>query len=261
MASANRREGRQTSRSTGGRSTGDGEDGETGDDSADWESVKNCFLGAIEAMERMQQPKRLRIDSQHSSSSSSNSLAGSRSQGSAASILRSASKSTSSTSGPSREASGHQNPRGAFRELKAIFGRSNHCKPLKQITAGSNKNAKTWTKDVVCLCFQDDDKVPGTAERMQLARLNIGLRRVDFLLDGDAKHIHEKIMLAFPQLEKCGGYTLLRTADCTKELLEIDDSQLDVVYLEDIVRQAKLYVRPLQCDISCPEEEKEVSKS
>ena len=111
--------------------------------------------------------------------------------------------------------------------------------------------AGTWTKEVICLkdCYQDT--APTTEEKMELARMNLGLRKLVFSAEGDASHIHDVILDAYPVIEDCGGYTLLRVSDNSKNLIEIEGPQdgLNVPFLKDILRQAKMYVRPLQVDI------------
>ncbi len=63
---------------------------------------------------------------------------------------------------------------------------------------------------------------------------------------------HDIIMQQFPVLETCGGYTLLRLAENSHKMVEIEgpDSGNSVSFLRDIVNQAKLYIRPLQKDIT-----------
>ena len=92
---------------------------------------------------------------------------------------------------------------------------------------------------------------PSLEERMMLAKANLGLKKLTFEGDGDSYHVHTIIMEAFPVLNECGGYSLLRTSDKTRDLLLIDGPEggIDVYFLRDILRQAKLYVRPLQCNI------------
>lgn len=82
--------------------------------------------------------------------------------------------------------------------------------------------------------------------------MGLGLREVIFDGDGDAAHIHEVITAEFPVLELCGCYSLLRLGANSRDLVGIEgpDSDLMVTFLKDIVRQAKLYVRPPQCDIT-----------
>lgn len=82
--------------------------------------------------------------------------------------------------------------------------------------------------------------------------MGLGLSEVVFNVDGDAEHIHQVLLEKFPVLESCGGYSLLRLAENSHSMVEIEgpDSGLTVPYLKDIVNQAKLYIRPLQKDIT-----------
>lgn len=116
--------------------------------------------------------------------------------------------------------------------------------------------ANTWKKDTVCLRFRDQTKGPDCSEKMELARIGLGLKEVCFDVDGDAIHIHTLLLVAFPQLEKCGGYTLLRLATNSTDLLEIQPPKggMTVRYLRDIVKSARLFVRPLQADIECEDD-------
>ena len=70
--------------------------------------------------------------------------------------------------------------------------------------------------------------------------------------NGDAQHIHSVIMKEFPVLTMCGGYTLLRLAENSHNMVEIEgpDNGMTVQYLKDILNHAKLYIRPLQKDIT-----------
>ena len=82
--------------------------------------------------------------------------------------------------------------------------------------------------------------------------MGLGLSEAVFNCGGDAEHIHSVILQLFPVLESCGGYTLLRLAENSHTMVEIEgpDSGITVPYLRDILNQAKLYIRPLQKDIT-----------
>lgn len=102
--------------------------------------------------------------------------------------------------------------------------------------------------------FKDQSKGPDTLEKMELAKLGLGLKDV-FSIDGDALHIPSVLLDAFKQLDDCGGYTLLRLATNSTSLIEIKPPKgwMTVRYLKDIVKSAKLFVRPLQTDIESEE--------
>ena len=58
-----------------------------------------------------------------------------------------------------------------------------------------------------------------------------------FNSDGDAEHIYHVLLEKFPVLESCGGYTLLRLAENSHGMVEIEgpDSGMTVPYLKDII--------------------------
>ena len=69
------------------------------------------------------------------------------------------------------------------------------------------------------------------------------------LSDRDAEHIHQTLLGTFPILAECGGYSLLRLGENSHTMVEID-GPLSVSYLKDLLNHAKLYVRPLQKDVT-----------
>ena len=79
--------------------------------------------------------------------------------------------------------------------------------------------------------------------------MGLGLTK---LITGDADHIHCELLSKLPFLEKCGGYTLLRLGENSHSLIEIEgpETGITVSFLKDVLNQAKLYVRPLQSDIT-----------
>lgn len=142
----------------------------------------------------------------------------------------------------------------AYEEHRRLFG----YQPSKVYTGRSStskskvkKKACMWTKEVVCLKECDQDTSPTTEEKIQLAQLNLGCKKLVFGSESDATEVHYTILTAFPILSECGGYTLMRTSDNSRTLVSIEgpDGGITVPFLKDILRQAKLYVRPLQCDI------------
>ena len=78
-------------------------------------------------------------------------------------------------------------------------------------TFSSQKRARisTWKKETVCLRYKDQTKAPDTLEKMELAKLGLGLKELSLDADDDAMHIHGVLLEAFKELAHCGGYTLL----------------------------------------------------
>ena len=143
----------------------------------------------------------------------------------------------------------------ASQSKERIGAKRKQSKSVVGDTKRKKKTQQTWKKDVLCLRLCDQETNPSTEEKMHLAKLGLGLKQLVFDSDGGPQHIHDVCIDHFPGLLKCGGYTLLRLSDHSKtNLIEIEspDSGMTVPYLKDILRQAKLFIRPLQCDI--PEE-------
>ena len=109
-----------------------------------------------------------------------------------------------------------------------------------------------WRKATICLRDKDQICKPSAEEKMELAKLGLGLAELTFDYNGDAEHIHSILLSQFPQLEACGGYTLMRLKENSYDLVEIEYpvKGLNVSYLKDILNQAKLYIRPLQRSIA-----------
>jgi len=87
--------------------------------------------------------------------------------------------------------------------------------------------------------------------------MGLGLKKLTFNAAGDSQHIHDIIVSNFPVLDSCGGYALLRLKENSKKLVPIDSPDCGITgpFLKDILRQAKLYICPLQCDVSAEEAE------
>lgn len=144
-----------------------------------------------------------------------------------------------------------------YEEHRRLFGYqaskeySGFSKPPKRSKAKGKKKAATWTKDVICFKYCDQDASPTTEEKMELARLNLGPNKLILGAESDASEVFETILAEFPILDDCGGYTLMRVSENSRSLVAIEGPSggVDVPFLRDILRQAKLYIRPLQCDL------------
>lgn len=77
----------------------------------------------------------------------------------------------------------------------------------------------TWTREVICLKGCDQETSPSTEKKIKLVQLNLGLRKLVFGMDDNANHIHNVILNAFPILDKCGRYTLMRVSENSHNLI------------------------------------------
>ena len=71
--------------------------------------------------------------------------------------------------------------------------------------------------------------------------------------DGDAQAIYDELLLQFPKLNEAGGFELLRTQDKGSKTLHIIDmpqQSYSVPYLRAVVHSARIFIRPLQRDLS-----------
>ncbi len=64
--------------------------------------------------------------------------------------------------------------------------------------------------------------------------------------------IHFELTEAFPKLKEAGGFEFLRVSDRSRtlEIIPLPPEGYTVSYLKDVVQQAKLYVRPIQKNLS-----------
>ena len=80
--------------------------------------------------------------------------------------------------------------------------------------------------------------------KIKLAQMGLGFKEMKFNVDGDASFIHSTIINAYPDLEFCGGYCLMRLCSGSSDLVKIEPPRigLHVCYLCDILQFAKLSI-------------------
>ena len=172
---------------------------------------------------------------------------------------RSLSRSYSSPhqSGPSREnnALGPQQRPSVSTELRGLFNWSGRGKRRKKTFSSGpakkkTKKLQTWTHSWVCLSGTGDDLVP---ERVSLKMAGLGESRFAVDVSATAQEVCDALEAQFPKLPQGGGFELLRTEEgCPRELavIPIPDGGYTVDYLKAVVHNAKIYIRPLQTDLS-----------
>ena len=114
----------------------------------------------------------------------------------------------------------------------------------------SVEKKKYWNHECVCLARRNDNTIPSPQEKMDLAELGLGLKRLAFDCNASQREIDSVIYDAFPQLST-RGYKLLRTASKRKNLVVIKTPPdgMTVLYLRDLLQQSKLFLRPTLEDI------------
>ena len=126
-------------------------------------------------------------------------------------------------------------------------------KSASSVPKTKKKRLSTWSHDFVCLWSTSTTKPPSCLEIADLIRAGLGRKQIT-LFDGDGSHeLHREILHTFPRLSEGGGYELLRVAESGQRNLCVIPSPSDgysVSCLREVLRQAKVYIRPVQNDLS-----------
>ena len=175
---------------------------------------------------------------------------------------------SSSSAGPSYYASpvgtsGSSQHASVAREVRSLFNWTSRGKATKlgKRKASSSvfrqskkgKRGNTWTHSWVCLSGTADDAVPDATERATLKMAGLGECRFPVDSSSTAQDLCSALEAQYPKLVEGGGFELLRAEEgCPRELvaIPIPESGYTVDYLKAIVHNAKLYIRPLQSDLS-----------
>ncbi|CAG2233619.1 unnamed protein product [Mytilus edulis] len=138
-----------------------------------------------------------------------------------------------------------------------IDGKNMHSRKKKSKASGTN--SRSWTVTVVCLADKEAKTVPSPTEREILFKAGLGHRKIRFQTDDTEAIVMEKIVsdetidnetIGFPQLKQCGGFELLICRQNSREL-NLVECEWNVRNLRCYLGpQAKLYIRPIQKNIS-----------
>ena len=102
--------------------------------------------------------------------------------------------------------------------------------------------------------------LPDGAKRSTLQIPGLG-EKITFDAFADSQEIYYDLLSYFPQLRDAGGFELMRTSEGGGKQLEViatPDSGYDVPFLKAVVHHAKIYIRPLQNNLSLSPFKKEV---
>ena len=75
---------------------------------------------------------------------------------------------------------------------------------------------------------------PSSEEKIELAKIGLGLSEALFNVDGDAEHIHKMIVEKFPVLESCGGCTFLRLVENSHNMVEIEGPDSGILIVPNV---------------------------
>ncbi len=141
----------------------------------------------------------------------------------------------------------------------------NHGKRKSAGTAkcGSKKKYRigTWTHVFVCVADTTQELVPDSDLRGRLMMAGLGEKKIQFTIDAEAQDINFELSSQFPKLRHAGGFELLRAQEGGGKVLTpiaAPQSGYCVTYLKQVVHNAKIYIRPLQRDLSLESDNDEV---
>ena len=81
-------------------------------------------------------------------------------------------------------------------------------------------------------------------------------------LEANAHDISSELSFHFPKLKSAGGFELMKTQEGGGKLLspiQVPQTGYSATYLKSVVHDAKIYIRPLQQDLSLESVSDEVS--
>ncbi|CAB4014107.1 Hypothetical predicted protein [Paramuricea clavata] len=120
-------------------------------------------------------------------------------------------------------------------------------------------NVKCLTRKFVCLSDKDQQEVPEREEMRELLVHGLGEIKVAIPEDANEKAIRDILIESFPKLKDSGGFELMYT-ECRKKDLSVippGPDGISMKYLASFIAQGKIYVRPIQQDLSIEEDEVE----
>lgn len=135
---------------------------------------------------------------------------------------------------------------------------------FKSSSKSKRKKIPTWTHTFVCLSRTDDDMIPDADYRAELQIAGLGEQHITFLACADMHDIFSELSYQFPRLVECGGFELLRASDGGGKQLNViasPESGYTASYLRAVVHHAKIFIRPLQKNLSLEPIKDGVSKT
>lgn len=116
------------------------------------------------------------------------------------------------------------------------------------------KLPNTWTRTFVCLGQMSDNGVPSTGYKSQLSSASLGEKKITFEKKSSGGYFHEKLLESYLKLKEGGDCELISTKFRSTSKLEIlqprGNGGHNVLDLKEMVSSAKIYVRPLQKELS-----------
>ena len=221
------------------------------------QKAKDFLLRAVESLTESNSS----VDGQAAGSGSSSASCNTRSQSRSQSLSQSLalSQSRSQSRSPSLPTQHSQSQPASTPRISSVIGERNRLfnfnSKRKAPKMKKQRKLSCWTHDFICLSRTTDFRTPTSLETGELLRAGLGKRQISLLESGDSNEVHSEIIRTFPKLEEGGGYELLRVGDGSGQrnqllLIPSPPEGYTVNYLKEVLRQAKVYIRPMQRELT-----------
>ncbi|XP_061171814.1 uncharacterized protein LOC133181305 [Saccostrea echinata] len=184
---------------------------------------------------------------------------------------------TPSTSRPSAPEQNELGVDHLRRQRNLLFSRSSTSRKRKDVADPdkcvqvNKRSYRGWTVSVMCLSDKNSTRVPTADEKELLLKAGLGLKKMKFgLMDGETEVIQKLSSdetdendecLGFPQLKTCGGFELMRSQSNSR-ILTLIDIEWSVRNLKACIgSQGKLYIRPIQMNLSTESKKKKLEST
>ena len=140
-------------------------------------------------------------------------------------------------------------------------GKRKHKASQNSGSRTKKKKIQTWTHTFVCLSNTSQEYLPDGDERASLQIAGLGEKKITLYSSSAAHEINEELLYSFPKLSHAGGFELLRVPEGGGKHLDVvaaPEYGYTVSYLRAVIHHAKIYILPLQRDLSLEPEKDEV---
>ena len=167
--------------------------------------------------------------------------------------------------------------RDSVRQERSLLFQANSTAGVRSASSGRGKKRKnscpqrTWTVQFVCLSSRFAKKTPTTTEKSMLLQAGLGCKKIKLLADDTDEDVLNKLTsdakdefgntLGFPQLRTCGGFEMLQCLANCRDLSVIGTSWSVRDLKSALGGQAKIYLRPIQKNLSTRSQEPKRSES
>ena len=138
-----------------------------------------------------------------------------------------------------------------YMEHRQLFGRR-RVHPYSGHGNIRQRVEQKWCQKFYCLATCRAENVPmSKAQKQALEASSLGEKKVEVPLNSTPDGLHRMILATFPALQLCGGYQLCRAASSKRlEVIQSPPTGHTPLTLADVIGQSRVYIRPLQRDIS-----------